>query len=677
LEDDSDLSVGQTLNVPILVATDQDNASTSTVYNANQAEGNTSPTHPPKPNHNGCGVVGEIILAVIAVAVAVATAGAATAAISAAMTGAETVGTGALAAASAIGTVATGAGAAAAGGLSLAAVAGGVIGGIAGSVVSQGVGLATGLQSKFSWSQLGMAAISGGVGGAIGPSGLDAFSGLSGDIGTFGVGVLQGATESLVSQGLDVATGMQSKFDWAGAAAAGLGNGVLNEVKANLGPNIPPNSTGAVFIGGMAGMIVNAATRTLITGTDFGDNILKALPDVIGETIGNAVATETENEGSLGKAGATDEDQPDFGPAYDARMSDADEQPFVPPPGSNDGQFTPFNITPLTFNPSQIPLPNVTFDDGTGATPVEVQPLPPTSGTSVGSPPSIAPLSNPLGAAVASTQTEPGSDTPIEVVEVDAKRLPPIDGSLASILAYDSDVRSWVRKVQANLPGHPELLGQYQKDFAVLYGQGMQARWMLPGGLTPDNQRYLDGALTDLVGNTRSALFPPTGGTYGISLEGSGSLFGLVSGNISVGIVWDTHGNTAFQLTLSGGGVIDNNTLMRLQDAWNTAAAEAADQGGTAVGQGFLSSFFRRVGGTSFSGQLSVGVSDADTVDDLQQAFEYNSYQVGDEIGGGVTTFSGTSVVTGKAVSGTIYSAGVVTGVSYSHQYGYTWIWHL
>jgi hypothetical protein len=35
-----------------------------------------------------------------------------------------------------------------------------------------------------------------------------------------------------------------------------------------------------------ASAIANAATRSLIEGSDFGDNVLAALPDVIGQTIG-------------------------------------------------------------------------------------------------------------------------------------------------------------------------------------------------------------------------------------------------------------------------------------------------------------------------------------------------------------------------------------------------------
>jgi hypothetical protein len=52
---------------------------------------------------------------------------------------------------------------------------------------------------------------------------------------------------------------------------------------------------GIRFVSGMAGDIANAATRSLISGSDFGDNILQALPDMIGQTIGNAIADGIES----------------------------------------------------------------------------------------------------------------------------------------------------------------------------------------------------------------------------------------------------------------------------------------------------------------------------------------------------------------------------------------------
>ncbi|MEJ0027167.1 MAG: LysM peptidoglycan-binding domain-containing protein [Rhizomicrobium sp.] len=265
---DADLQAGMSLIVPDKVANSHNNSSTYRVYDPNEAQGNNSPTVPkPAARHGGaCGVFGQILLAVIAIAVTVVTYGAA-------------VGF-------AAGTLGLGAG-------SLGSVVvGGALAGAAGSVASQGIGLATGIQKSFDWGGLALAAIGGAVGGALGPDGINAFGSLGKSVGSFGAGVLRGVTGGIVTQGIGVATGLQKSFDWAGVAAAGIGGGVFSAVTANaadLGLG-DLGAGGLRFVSGMAGDIANAATRTLIDGSDFGDNIVAALPDVIGQTIGNAMA---------------------------------------------------------------------------------------------------------------------------------------------------------------------------------------------------------------------------------------------------------------------------------------------------------------------------------------------------------------------------------------------------
>ena len=93
--------------------------------------------------------------------------------------------------------------------------------------------------------------------------------------------VARAMLSSAVTQGIGVATGMQKEFSWAGVAAAGVGAWTAGAVKLDgvVGK--------AVQIG--VRTLADAATRTLIDGSDFGDNIMAALPDVIGQTIGDAV----------------------------------------------------------------------------------------------------------------------------------------------------------------------------------------------------------------------------------------------------------------------------------------------------------------------------------------------------------------------------------------------------
>src|SRR5207248_2198461 len=102
------------------------------------------PTVGPKPpkNHNKCGMFGQILLAAIAIAVTVALTGPLSGVIGAAL-GSSFGG----------------------------AVVGGALAGAAGSIVSQGFGIATGLQSSFNWSGVALSALGGAVGGGIGELG--------------------------------------------------------------------------------------------------------------------------------------------------------------------------------------------------------------------------------------------------------------------------------------------------------------------------------------------------------------------------------------------------------------------------------------------------------------------------------------------------------------------------
>ncbi|MDE2597813.1 MAG: hypothetical protein KGL44_13145, partial [Sphingomonadales bacterium] len=120
---------------------------------------------------------------------------------------------------------------------------------------------------------------------------------------------------SAITQGVGVATGLQDKFDWAGVAAAGVAAGVgviagkaigaekmfdhqetiggkVTDVAANLKfDNIVRNG-----LTGVARAIASAATRSVIEGSDFGDNILGALPGEIGGTIGEALGNWGKRE---------------------------------------------------------------------------------------------------------------------------------------------------------------------------------------------------------------------------------------------------------------------------------------------------------------------------------------------------------------------------------------------
>jgi YD repeat-containing protein len=282
---------GQTLVLPTGVTKSKNNAGTFKPYNAAEATGDLSPTQAKPPKKPKCGTFGLILLAVIAIAVTAITAGAALAAAAPGVGGfasglSTVLGTSVLG-----GTVAAGGIAGALGGGligALGAVAIGAGAAAVGSVISQGVGVATGIQAKFSWKGVALAALSGGVGagiGAVAPGG--------GWLASAG----RAAASSTITQGIGVVTGLQDKFSWAGVAAAGIGAGVGHLVGDGLaGKGIFGLKAGADSLGNFAastaaGAIANAATRSAINGESFGDNLLAAVPDVIAGILQKALGT--------------------------------------------------------------------------------------------------------------------------------------------------------------------------------------------------------------------------------------------------------------------------------------------------------------------------------------------------------------------------------------------------
>jgi hypothetical protein len=199
-------TAGTALKIPKVVR----NTNTSTsygVYEPSKIIGNTSPEvalpPPPPAPKGGCGVVGQLIMVVVAVWVTYVTAGAAGTAI----------------------------------GSSLGAFSGaaaGAVGATVGSIASQTVGVAIGAQQKFSWKQVGLAALGGAVGGAINgipQAGIEGAFGSNGVAGLLDISAkaspyLSAAVNSVatnvMTQGIGVATKMQEKFNWRSVAASAL-----------------------------------------------------------------------------------------------------------------------------------------------------------------------------------------------------------------------------------------------------------------------------------------------------------------------------------------------------------------------------------------------------------------------------------------------------------------------
>ncbi|WP_050465656.1 LysM peptidoglycan-binding domain-containing protein [Herbaspirillum autotrophicum] len=239
------LTANSTLVVPNKVANIHNTSATFKPYNPGKALGDTSPTlpkaptppPPPPSDSGGCGGMGSVIMIVVAIVATVFTAGAA----ALAMGAAGTAGMGAMAAGMAVMTGAAG--------LSVAAVGAAAIGAAVGSIVSQGVGIAIGAQDEFSWKQVGLSAVAGGLSSGAG-------SVLSGSttMGTFGAlgtpvrTMVQAGIANTMSQGLMTASGLQHSFDWRGVAvsvaAAGVGYAVGQVANMAMDYNPQPNGQG-------------------------------------------------------------------------------------------------------------------------------------------------------------------------------------------------------------------------------------------------------------------------------------------------------------------------------------------------------------------------------------------------------------------------------------------------
>ncbi|MEM8717461.1 MAG: hypothetical protein AAGE92_17105, partial [Cyanobacteria bacterium P01_G01_bin.4] len=185
-------------------------------------------------------------------------------------------------------------------GATAGAIAGGAIAGAAGAFVSQGVGVATGIQDRLNWKGIGLAALSGAVGGVFKAGNL--FSDIGSGTVRAGVG---GGAGSLATQGIAVATGLQDSFSWAGVAAAGVAAGANFAIADTLGTTPFAGRYGSAGIGNhlahlgtrTASLLASAATRSALDGSSFSSSITAGLPDVIGQTLYGFAAHGVENPG--------------------------------------------------------------------------------------------------------------------------------------------------------------------------------------------------------------------------------------------------------------------------------------------------------------------------------------------------------------------------------------------
>ncbi len=184
------------------------------------------------------------------------------------------------------------------------AVVAGAIGGAVGSIASQGVAIAAGLQDKFSWKAVAMGAIGGGVGaGLANATGFTSLvANLSN--GNQYVGAAIGAVaNNALTQGIGVALGLQDKFDWRSVAitavAAPLAMWASNTAGAMAAGGAEEfqrimdsgRYTWSRFVADAAGSLASTAVRVAFGGKV---DVATVVADIFGNALANAIVARAK-----------------------------------------------------------------------------------------------------------------------------------------------------------------------------------------------------------------------------------------------------------------------------------------------------------------------------------------------------------------------------------------------
>jgi hypothetical protein len=211
---DGELTAGQTLSIPKL-ALNANNADTFQPYDPSRVTGSLDSVLPaPAGQGGGCGALGKIIMVAVAVVATIYTAGVLGTAAAGASTG--------FSATMSAGMSVLGGSA----GLTGTTIAIGAASGAAGSIASQAAGNLLGVQDGFSWKGVALSAFSGGI--SSGLAGTPLFAGSNLD-----KLLLRSTVGNVLTQGVGVVTGLQSSFSWRGVAASAAG-AVAGHVAGNL-----------------------------------------------------------------------------------------------------------------------------------------------------------------------------------------------------------------------------------------------------------------------------------------------------------------------------------------------------------------------------------------------------------------------------------------------------------
>jgi hypothetical protein len=312
---DEQLKVGMELKIPNRITNLHNDYQTFKPYEPSKIIGDTTPTlpdpPPPPAKKKGCGGLALILVIVVAVVVTVITAGAALAVL------APAAGVGAGATAATAGVWAAGTAAlsgSVAAGFTGAAMAAAAIGGAVGSIASQLVGMATGIQEKFSWGQVATSAIGAGITSGVGAA-FGASGGIAGQMGVpQGVAraAVNGAINNVITQGVNILVGEQKKFDWRGVAAGAVGSAISYSIDTAINGEVnakgervggmdwaKENPATGQFVSRAVGGFASGVARSVIRGgkIDFANIAADAFGNAIGQAIVDAgVASDMQRQ---------------------------------------------------------------------------------------------------------------------------------------------------------------------------------------------------------------------------------------------------------------------------------------------------------------------------------------------------------------------------------------------
>ena len=199
-------------------------------------------------------------------------------------------------------------------------VAAGVAGAVAGSIASQAVGVSIGAQDSFSWKGVALAAVSGGV-----SSGLGSWAPLGSEA-TVGNAIVRSAVGSSLTQGIAVATGLQSSFNWRSVAASAVGAGVGSAVGGALGNANAFNDLGAMgqrfAIGAVSGLAGGATVAVMRGGRVSATQIAAdAFGNALGGSLAGANGQQAQGVGPWSDAdyrNGSDIQDDNYNPAYES-----------------------------------------------------------------------------------------------------------------------------------------------------------------------------------------------------------------------------------------------------------------------------------------------------------------------------------------------------------------------